>query len=208
MAAARIRRSEMPHLKYTTLALLDTLLRRGAGLALCTIGLLSGCSSGGGGAAPAAVDVTGSWNGIWSSSFGPDTGTFVMTAAQDGATVSGSADLSGSTCFFGGGLAGSVSGSTLTGSLTAGANQAVFSLTVTGDTLNGSYSVTGGDCAGDSGSVTASRVSALLGEDDDPLPIEPRAVAWPVYEDDRTVILLVEPLDRPPVPGAQVRPVE
>lgn len=198
----------MPHMKHNALAPLGTLLKRGAGLALCSLGLFSSCSGGGGGAAPAAVDMTGSWNGIWSSSFGPDTGTFVMTATQDGATISGTADLSGSTCFFGGGLTGSVSGSTLSGSLTAGANQAVFSLTVAGDALNGSYSVTGGDCAGDSGSVTASRVSALLGEDDDPDLVVPQAVAWPVYENDRTVILLVEPIDRRPAREAPTRSVE
>jgi uncharacterized protein (TIGR03437 family) len=112
--------------------------------------------------APIQTGLIGAWQGTWASS--EYLGVFGLLSAnliQSGSTLTGTASFSGSPCFSGGTVAGTVSGSYLSASLDVGEGQTVsLSATInpTDTSINGSYTLTGGSCApsGDSGTFSLS----------------------------------------------------
>jgi hypothetical protein len=84
-------------------------------------------------------------------------GSIAIAFTQDGESVSGDASFTGSPCFAGAHLEGSVRGRDLSGTLSAGAMRAMLSATVTA-TIDGTYTATqAGACSGDTGTFTLHR---------------------------------------------------
>jgi uncharacterized protein (TIGR03437 family) len=103
--------------------------------------------------------LTGNWTGDWGSIPSLAVGTMSATLVQTGSTLSGSLLLS-STCFPGGPVSGTVSGSTINATITiSGFKLATIdgNVSTDGRTINGAYVVTYGLCTGDYGVYTLSR---------------------------------------------------
>lgn len=95
------------------------------------------------------------WNGTWVSSKVVSSGTISMTITHPGNTYSGSMIMTGSPCFSTATVTGwAVDGNTVNWSSPEIGN---FTGTITGASINGTYSVTSGTCSGDNGifSVTS-----------------------------------------------------
>jgi hypothetical protein len=134
------------------------------GLCWCGALLLAAAvatSCGGGGAsscsAPPAVNVTGSWSGTWLDNNG-SSGTISFGAlTQNAGAVEGQISFTGSPCFSGGAISGTVCGDQFSGSLSAGGIQVDVSATVTGVQMSGNFNaVSAGACTGDVGTFAAS----------------------------------------------------
>ncbi|HYM70174.1 MAG TPA: trypsin-like peptidase domain-containing protein [bacterium] len=102
------------------------------------------------------------WSGDWTSQQGAQRGAFTASLSQRGPTVLGTATLTGTACYPTLQLLGSSGGNTGSGStysLTGysdGLARISFSLTVTGNTVSGTYVAlqSGTPCDGDRGSVS------------------------------------------------------
>jgi tetratricopeptide (TPR) repeat protein len=101
----------------------------------------------------ADVDLTGDWTGSWSAS-GDGVGRILMSLTQTGTSVSGTAEVTGPGCTFGGNVSGTVEGSNFQATIT-GTGSATFNATCTATSMNGTLEATSGGCAGSSGSVSA-----------------------------------------------------
>jgi hypothetical protein len=136
---------------------------RASGLALLIIAALTmtGCGGGGGGTfcTPPTVNVTGNWTGTWQSENGVDHGTLALSGLiQQGATVNGQANFTGSPCLSGTTLAGLICGQNFSGQLTADGIQVSFSATVIATQMTGTYdTMSAGTCTGDSGTFSLQR---------------------------------------------------
>lgn len=130
-------------------------------LALSFLAVLGACSRSNA-PQPAAVNLSGDWAGMLTSSRGPS-GGIGAHLTQVGGDVSGSVTpASGIGCRSDGGIFGSVSGLGVV--LDAGlepTGNARFTGTADskGNSMSGSYTVAGGSCNGDSGTWYAYRVS-------------------------------------------------
>lgn len=100
------------------------------------------------------------WNGVWASQRVSQGGPFIASLFQSGTAITGTVVLNGSPCFGALQVNGRISGGSivLTGS-SAGADRVNLSLTISGDSLLGSYTVmrTGTVCDSDYGTLNASR---------------------------------------------------
>jgi uncharacterized protein (TIGR03437 family) len=110
----------------------------------------------------ALVNVTGTWNGAWSSIPDPRAyGGLSATLTQNGTTVTGTITLTFSSCIPGGDVSGTISGNTLSLGLFVGPQQpmAIFLGTIdpTGNSILGAYKVYLGACTRDYGVFTAKR---------------------------------------------------
>jgi hypothetical protein len=105
------------------------------------------------------LNVSGTWSGTWASSRGSG-GTVQALISQSGASLSGTATVTGSPCFTSGSISGSVFGNNVAfGVLFGEGQQANFSATVGsgGTSMSGTYSVSGGACNGDTGSFNLTK---------------------------------------------------
>jgi hypothetical protein len=124
-------------------------------LAVLLSAILISC---GGGSSSNTLNVSGTWQlSIQSQTFNTAvTGTVVIQ--QSGTTLSGTAGLAGSPCAGTAALKGSVSGSTMTFTLTEGSQAVSFQGNVSGTTATGTYAApTGGCTAGDTGTWSATK---------------------------------------------------
>jgi len=107
---------------------------------------------------PTPVNVAGKWSGSWRSYRGRG-GSLTASLTHSGATVDGTNRFSGSPCFSGGTVSGTVVGNSWSGSITASKNARVdLSPTASGNQTNGTYFVASdGICPGDAGTFTMTR---------------------------------------------------
>jgi uncharacterized protein (TIGR03437 family) len=113
-------------------------------------------------AVSAQTGLTGTWQGSWTS----DEYLFVEGALsanlnQSGSTFTGTASYTGSPCFSGGSITGTINGSAISAIISVGSGQTVsLSATVnsTDTSISGTYSLSGGTCApsGDAGTFSLS----------------------------------------------------
>lgn len=124
--------------------------------------LMSSCSAGRGYGDPQRppAQVAGEWTGTWRSSSGVGGGVGVRFD-QSGNQASGEITFTGSPCFAGGEIGGTVEGSLFDGSLRAGSVRVDLSSNVTTNQMNGTYrTVSGGMCTGDTGTFSVARTGA------------------------------------------------
>jgi len=123
-------------------------------LAVLLSALLVNC----GGSSSTTTNVAGTWQlSLQSQTFNTAvTGTAIIQ--QSGSTLSGTAGLTGAPCATTAALKGSVSGSTVTFTLTEGSQAVSFQGNVNGTTITGTYAApTGGCTAGDTGTWSATK---------------------------------------------------
>jgi hypothetical protein len=120
----------------------------------------SACGGGGDGS-PAPVspaNVTGNWSGSWLSTTTGRSGNLTFDLTQTGLDISGTFSRSGSACFTSGDISGSINGENVTlSALFTGSLRVDFEGTVVESQMDGSYQVSGGACADDSGTWTVTK---------------------------------------------------
>ena len=114
-----------------------------------------------------SCNLTGYWGGTWDSSNGINGGNLSATLTESGSSLSGTVSITGSPCILSGSVSGTVVGNTVTLGSVSGSDQISFSGTCTGTSIGGTYNVTTGACAGDSGTFSLSK-SGGGGGDIDP----------------------------------------
>jgi len=121
-------------------------------VAACGLALMStGC---------APVDLEGSWSGSWRTTLNIDNGSMTMDLSQDDDAISGSFNLTGTTCVGSGSVDGTVDNRNFTASLNNGVGgELTIDTTVAagGDKFDGTFDVTGGFCQDASGKLDLSR---------------------------------------------------
>ena len=122
-----------------------------------SIGLIAGCSGGSSSGGGAGVVLTGNWSGTWVSSGTPYWGYIAVSMVQSGTSISGTAVLTGSPNFPNCSMSGSVSGNTMNATGVSGSNTVVFTATCTSTSMNGTYAVSAGSCAGDYGTFSMNK---------------------------------------------------
>jgi hypothetical protein len=123
----------------------------GAGVGSSTSGTAPGGSDGD------AASLAGAWHGTWLSATGVG-GTLTVTFTQSGADVDGDVTFTGSPCFAGGHVDGTVDGRDLAATLSAGRIRVSFDGTVSSAGVDGTYSVIeAGACSNDTGTFTIER---------------------------------------------------
>lgn len=111
------------------------------------------------------TDLTGTWTGTWSSSNGIDSGNLTANLTQSGTSISGTASayVTGGSVSCGGpnySVSGTVSGNNIIfGVFDRGIESGVYTATFTSTSMSGTYSVTAGACAGDTGTFSLNKVS-------------------------------------------------
>ena len=109
---------------------------------------------------PAADNIAGDWSGSYVDGKSNAQGNVTATFAQQGESLSGTITLPGWACSAAsqGNVSGTVSGGEVQISATFGLIAAI-SLTgnASGSTMTGSYSITSGVCAGDTGSFSLTK---------------------------------------------------
>ena len=122
------------------------------------------CGGGGGGGGGTSetqnVDVTGTWSGSWVSSGGGYSGNVTITLVQNGTSLSGTASVTGSPCLTSGSVSGTVSGNKVAYGVVSGQSTIEFNTTYASDTISGTYSITAGNCAGEAGTCSITRIAA------------------------------------------------
>jgi len=107
--------------------------------------------------APATIDLSGTWQGTWST--GSKTGSVSFSLVQTGNTISGSMTITNG-CFASGTVSGTVSGNQIALTILIGTGgQMTFSGTVNsaGNSVTGTFAISGGCADGESGSASLSR---------------------------------------------------
>jgi len=108
-------------------------------------------------AAPATtVDITGTWSGSWASSNGINNGNISAVLTQSGTSVIGTLSITGSPCISNGSVSGTVSGNNVSFGIISGSDTVEYNATYTSTSMSGTYSVTTGACAGDTGTFSLS----------------------------------------------------
>ena len=113
---------------------------------------LAACSS----PAVPEIEVAGEWVGTWESSGGPS-GSVEATFTQVDGELSGTVNIGGTPCLSTGTLSGSVSSTNVTFGAVSGSDDIEFTGTVGATVMDGTYAVSSGECAGDSGTFTITR---------------------------------------------------
>jgi hypothetical protein len=117
----------------------------------------SGSGTGSSGSGGAAASLAGTWHGTWLSSRGVG-GTLESTLTQSGGEVDGDVTFTGSPCFAGGHVSGTVDGRDFAATLSAGSIRVSFDGTVSSASVDGTYSVSeAGACTNDTGTFTLER---------------------------------------------------
>ena len=99
------------------------------------------------------------WGGSWKSSNGINRGTLSFNITKSGASVDGSASMSGFPCMTDGNISGSSSGRNITFDITSvsGKDTINFNGTSDGFTMKGNYAVINWPCDFDNGTFTITR---------------------------------------------------
>ena len=120
---------------------------------LLTLGCGGGGSSGGGGGG-----LIGTWRGTTSSTVQVYSSPITVTiTSDDGVNFAGRAAIPNSPCFQSASFAGTRNGNSVGVGMINGPNVAGASLSLSGNTMSGSYAVTAGACRGDRGILSISR---------------------------------------------------
>jgi hypothetical protein len=96
-------------------------------------------------------NLTGSWSGNWQSSTGIG-GNLTADLIQNDDVLSGVVSITGSACISSGTVSGIVSNDTVTFGVVSGFTTVEYTASFISDAMSGTYSVTSGACAGDTGS--------------------------------------------------------
>lgn len=125
-------------------------------LLVAVAAVLTACSSGGG---VDALPLAGTWQGTWNSNTGPG-GSVSVEFEQEGNSLTGTVQITGSPCLTNGTVTGNVSSSGATFGAVQGPHQITFTGSRNGSNqLSGTYAVGSGPCEGDAGVFTVTRVS-------------------------------------------------
>lgn len=102
----------------------------------------------------ATANLSGQYSGSWQSNDGDGGGLF-LDITQVGTTVTGMMTLSNSACGYQADVTGTVSGNTINGTFALGGpNRGQFTLKLSGTQLDGTYRLTAGCYAGDTGTFS------------------------------------------------------
>jgi hypothetical protein len=95
------------------------------------------------------TDLNGMWTGTWQDST-PDTasGTFELTWARKGSTMTGSIVVRGTPCLAGGSVSGTLSGAAISFGAVSGRVQVSYDGTLAGSHMGGTYTTACGDARG------------------------------------------------------------
>jgi hypothetical protein len=105
-----------------------------------------------------AAGVAGTWNGVWRSTSSPGaTGTFQMTFAQAGQSLSGPIEITGTPCITSGTITGTLSGTRITFGAVKGQNTVSYDGTWSGNVMSGTYSAPSAACGNGTGNWQAAR---------------------------------------------------
>ncbi len=104
-------------------------------------------------------DLSGTWNGSWASSNGIDSGGLAADLTQNGASITGTANVTGSAC---GGqnhsVSGSISANTISfGIFDSGIETGTYTATFTSSSMSGTYFIKTGPCVGDTGTFSLTK---------------------------------------------------
>lgn len=113
------------------------------------------------GAAPPAErgEAHGSWEGTWTSTLLREGGDVNAQFIHSGVTLTGSVSITGSPCLVTGTVDGTVDGADVAFGAVSGSHGIRFTAQLGQDTMSGTYSVSAGACAGDSGTFELSRLN-------------------------------------------------
>ena len=106
-----------------------------------------------------AINLTGTWVGFWDSDEPGYSGGVTLNLVQEDNTISGIATITNSYCISGGTISGNVEATTVVfgvGSATEGGT-ILFSGIFTSTTMSGTYGITSGECAGDTGAFSLTK---------------------------------------------------
>ncbi len=112
------------------------------------------------------IDLTGKWEGTWDSSVQDGGGTLKVSWIQSGSSITGTysialtySGLGVFVCNPTGEVSGSISGNKITaGTYSGGTETGSWSATFTSISMNGTYVVTSGLCAGDHGTFSLEKL--------------------------------------------------
>jgi hypothetical protein len=108
------------------------------------------------------ANLTGAWFGKWASNNGVNKGDISFGLTQTGNTAIGNTVFSASPCFLTGTLNTTITGTSISGSITATGIEVTFLGTVSGGKLTGTYDVikaTIALCVGDKGTITTDKTT-------------------------------------------------
>jgi hypothetical protein len=112
---------------------------------------------GGSEGSPATSAAAGTWTGQWLSHDGIG-GSATMTLSPSSDGLSGSISFTNSPCFASGAVNATLSGDSVSATVTAGAIEVNIDATLTGTEMSGTYdAVSAGACTGDTGTFSAKR---------------------------------------------------
>lgn len=132
---------------------LRTTLR--AAVVAAAVLVLAACSS----AAPTERgEVHGGWQGTWTSSLGVG-GAVNAQFVHEGGTLTGVVSITNSPCLVNGTVNGSVTGDNVAFGAVSGGHGIQFTARLGDATMTGSYSVSAGDCAGDTGTFQLTKLN-------------------------------------------------
>ena len=122
-------------------------------LATMAVAFTVGCGGGGGGSSESEINLSGSWKGRWESTADKKyDGNIEANIIHSGSSVNGNAVITDSPCLKSGNISGTTEkGNNISFGVFSGGNTIVFTATYTANTINGTYVVTAGNCAGDVG---------------------------------------------------------
>jgi len=127
-----------------------------AGGAAAAVGGGGGGGGGdGGGAEDSELNLTGDWIGTWTDSSG-HSGNLSFTLTQTNTSLSGTVSINGHECISTGTLSGTVTGSNVDLVIVSGPDTASFNANCTSASINGTFEITSGSCAGDIGNFSTS----------------------------------------------------
>ncbi len=113
---------------------------------------------------PTPLDLSGNWSGDWQSSQAGGGGSLAAALTQSDTIVTGTLELSGSPCFSGGTLSGTLTQAQWSTSMwVAGGGRVDLTGSVDDPVITGSYQVvSGGMCTGDTGTFVLRRAPEVL----------------------------------------------
>jgi len=114
-----------------------------------------GGGGGSGGSEDNELNLTGDWIGTWTDSSGLS-GNLSLTLTQTNTSVSGTVSITGHECISTGTLSGTITGDNLVFVIETGTDTASFNANCTSTSINGTFEIMSGSCAGDIGNFSTS----------------------------------------------------
>ena len=122
----------------------------------------------------AAVDISGLYTATVAGKHGKTT-SLELTLAQQGTSLTGTLQVTGTPCFTSLGFVGSLNGNVLTGAATDAMSRIDIQLTASGDQLAGTYNISAGPCTGLTGMLTFTQAAAAATPTPNATPTPPPA---------------------------------